>query len=480
LQIRAGHRLDAARAFRPEHAAGVRIRTGLPARGHAVPVIIRYSPGAPRWHAACNRGGMHTSHITSTDRALSPATLRRRTLRRVGAAALLTTVLAAALWGFNRVARPTVNAADITVSEVRRANVDNTINAAGIVIPVHEEVVSSPGASRVARVHAKPGQRVAQGELLLELDDHAIRLALDTLREQMAQQDNRIATLTQDMNQKLVQTTSAIELLEIDLQAARVRHERNQKLRASGIVSGEDLMTAELNVRRCEIQLRQQRALLADTRRATAGNIAAANLQKAILQKQIDEQQLVLDQTRVRAPFAGMLTALVEDEGASVAAGQQVARVMEQANYRVEATMSDFHARQLAPGQPVRVEQNGTILAGTIHTILPEIQNGSMKFLVDLAAPHHPALRNKMRVDVDVVTERRAGVLVIDRGPAFNGRGPQQVFQVEGGEARKTVLDLGAGDGKIIEVVSGARAGQRFIVSTTEAFKDRDSIRVVH
>jgi HlyD family secretion protein len=42
------------------------------------------------------------------------------------------------------------------------------------------------------------------------------------------------------------------------------------------------------------------------------------------------------------------------------------------------------------------------------------------------------------------------------------------------------VLDLGAGDGKIIEVVSGARAGQRFIVSTTEAFKDRDSIRVVH
>jgi HlyD family secretion protein len=86
----------------------------------------------------------------------------------------------------------------------------------------------------------------------------------------------------------------------------------------------------------------------------------------------------------VRAPFAGMLTSLVEEEGASVAAGQLVARVSELNNYRVEATLSDFHARQLAAGQPVRVEQNGEVLAGRVHTILPEIQNGTIKLLVDL------------------------------------------------------------------------------------------------
>jgi HlyD family secretion protein len=412
------------------------------------------------------------------DQAIPPAQLRRRSRRQIALGAVLLAGVCAAAWGINRVIRPTVDSADIIVAAVKRGNVDNTIDAAGVVIPVHEEVVSSPGASRIAKVHAKPGQQVQAGELLLELDDRAIRLALETLKEQLAQQDNRIVTLRLEMEQKLKQTSSAIELLEIDLQAARVRHDRNQKLRTSGIVSGEDLMTAELNVKRAEIGLRQQRELLVDTRRGTATAVAAAGLQQAILQKQIAQQEALLAQTRVCAPFAGMLTFVVEEAGASVAAGQLVARVSEMSNYRVEATLSDFHASLLAAGQPVRVEQNGAVLAGTIHTILPEIQNGTIKLLVDLARPHDPRLRNKMRVDVHIVTARRANVLVIDSLGAFNGQGAQSAFLVQDGVARKTTLTLGASDGKVAEVAAGARQGDVFIVSNTTTFKDRDTLRI--
>jgi HlyD family secretion protein len=414
------------------------------------------------------------------DHAIPIDTLRRRRLHHLAGAACLFAAMCGAAWGLNRMLRPSVDAGAIVVSEARYGDVDNTVNAAGVVIPVHEEVVASPGASRVARVHAKPGQQVRQGDLLLELDDRAIRLALEALKEQLAQQDNRVATLGVEMDQKLKQTRSSIELLDIDLQAARVRHERNQKLRASGLVSGEDLLTAELNVKRTEIQLRQQRELVDDTRRATAGAVAAAKLQQAILHKQIAQQEQLLAQTRVCAPFAGMLTWVLEEEGASVAAGQLVARVSELNNYRVEASLSDFHARLLAAGQPVRVEQNGEILAGTVHTILPEIQNGSIKLLVDLASPRNPNLRNKMRVDVNVVTAHRAQVLVLDNGAAFNGRGRQPAFAVQDGVARKTTLELGASDGKVIEVAAGARPGDRFIVSDTGSFKDLDSIRITN
>jgi HlyD family secretion protein len=152
--------------------------------------------------------------------------------------------------------------------------------------------------------------------------------------------------------------------------------------------------------------------------------------------------------------------------------------VSELNNYRVEATLSDFHARLLAPGQAVRVEQNGEVMPGTVHTILPEIQNGTIKLLVDLAQPHNPHLRNKMRVDVNIVTEHKTGTLVIDSGPAFNGRGPQAAWQVADGVARKTTLDLGSSDGKLVEIASGAKPGQRFIVSDTQGFKDLDSIRI--
>jgi HlyD family secretion protein len=412
------------------------------------------------------------------DQAINPDTLRRRKRLRLATGIVLLAGFCAAAWGINRVVRPSVAASDIIVAEVRRGDVDNTVNAAGVVIPVHEEVVSSPGASRVARVHAKPGQQVKQGDLLLELDDREIRLALEALKEQLAQQENRIVVLKLEMEQKLKQTTGAIELLEIDLQASRVKHERNQKLRSTGIVSGEDLLTAELNVKRNEIQLRQQHELMDDTRRATKSSIDAANLQKAILQKQIAQQEQLLAQTHVTAPFSGMLTSLIEEEGASVGAGQLVARVSELNNYRVEATLSDFHARMLAPGQAVRVEQNGEVLAGRVHTILPEIKDGTIKLLVELEQPHNPHLRNKMRVDVDVVTGRRAGTLVIDSGAAFNGKGQQPAFAVQGGVARKTTLELGASDGKLVEIVAGARPGERFITSDIKAFKDLDTIRI--
>jgi len=412
------------------------------------------------------------------DQAIGIDLLRRRRHFRLATGILLCAGFLAAAWGINRAVRPGVSAADIVVAEVRRGSVDNTINAAGVVIPVHEEVVSSPGASRIAKVHAKPGQQVKQGELLLELDDREIRLALEALKEQLAQQENRVVVLKLEMEQKLKQTRSAIELLEIDLQASRALRERNRKLRESGLVSGQDLLTSELNVQRNEVQLRQQRELIEDTRRATASAIAAANLQKEILQKQIARQDGLLQQTRVTAPFSGMLTSLVEEEGASVAAGQLVARVSELNNYRVEATLSDFHARQLAAGQPVRVEQNGEILAGRVHTILPEIQNGTIKLLVDLEQPHNPHLRNKMRVDVNVVTASRANVLVIDNGAAFNGKGRQPAFAVHEGAANKTWIELGSSDGKLVEVVNGARAGDRFIVSDTSGFKDLDSIRI--
>ncbi|MFL6656620.1 MAG: efflux RND transporter periplasmic adaptor subunit [Massilia sp.] len=414
------------------------------------------------------------------DIAITPVTLQRRKRRLLVIVFITLAVISLCAWSLNRLVRPSISASDIRVSEVRRGDIANAINAAGVVIPVHEELVTSPIQSRIAKVHAKLGQRVAAGELLLELDSRTITLALDTLKEQLAQQDNRVSALTMELEQKRKQLAASIELLELDLQSARVKRERYTTLRKAGGVSGEDMLTAELNVKRIEIQLRQQRELIEDSRRATSGSIAGARLQTSILQKQVAQQQDLLDRSRVRAPFAGVLTMLLEDEGASLAMGQQVARVSEPDNYRVEATLSDLHARSLSPGQAVRVEQGQETLSGKVQTILPEIQNGSVKLLVRLDRPSHPLLRNKMRVDVNIVTEEKQGALVADAGPAFNGKGSQEVYVIRDGVARKTMLNIGSGDGKAVEILRGAQLHDRLIVSDTSSFKQHDSIRVTN
>ena len=414
------------------------------------------------------------------DQPLSPhITARRRATIALAVAAVLATVCLAA-WGLNRAVGASVAADSVSIATVRAGGIANTINASGIVIPVHEEQVASPIQSRVARVHARLGQQVQAGDLLLELDNRSVVLAIDNIKEQLALQENRIVALTQELDQKRKQLVSAIELLQLDLQATRVRLGRYQTLRKAGGVSAEDLLTAELNVQRNEIALRQQQELIEDSRRATSTNIDGARLQKNILNKQLQEQQLLLAQTAVRAPFAGMLSSLLADEGASVAIGQMLARVSEPNNYKVEASLSDFHARALDPGQAVLVEQGNVKLRGVVQTILPEIQNGTVKLLVVLDEPHHAMLRNKLRVEVNIITEQKKNTLLVDAGPAFNGRGPQDVFVVRDGVARKTTLDIGAGDGKVVEILQGARAGDRLITSDTSRYQDRDTVRIDH
>jgi HlyD family secretion protein len=413
------------------------------------------------------------------DTTLSPHLINRRKRNTALAVAALLATISLTAWAINRAVSPSIDAGSINFATVRSGNIANTINASGIVVPVHEELVSSPIQTRVSKVHAKLGQQVQASELLLELDNRTILLAIDSLKEQLAQQENRILALTLEMDQKRKQLLSAIELFQLDLEANRVKLGRYQTLRKAGGVSAEDLLTAELNVKRTEILLRQNHEQIDDSKRVTSSNIEGARLQKSILQKQLQEQQQLLAQTQVRAPFSGMLTWLLADEGASVSTGQLMAKVSELNNYKVEASLSDFHARALGAGQKVLVEQGNIKLDGEVQTVLPEIQNGTVKLLVTLAEPHHAMLRNKLRVEVNILTEQKQHTLLAEAGPAFNGRGPQDIFVVRDGIARKTTLDIGASDGKSVEILAGARAGDRLIISDTTRYKERDSVRVV-
>ncbi len=414
------------------------------------------------------------------DQALSPAIAARRRRNTVAALATGLALLCGAAWSLHRYASPSASARDIAIAEVRRGNIANSISATGVVVPEREETVPCPIPSRIAHVHAKPGQQVAAGDLLLTLDDSSVRVAIASLREQLAQQENRMAGLRTELDQKRKQTRAAIELLELDLQSARAKLTRSQLLRKAGGISGEDMLAAELNVQRIEVQLRQQQEFIADTARLNASSIADAQLQKSIVQKQLDQQLLLQQQTQVRAPFAGMLTSLAADEGAAVVTGQVLAKVADLQHYRVEATLSDFHARRLDPGQPVVVEHNGQPLPGRIHTVLPEIRDGKVTVLATLDQPSHPVLRNRMRVDVRIITDRRQNVLLADSGAAFNGQGRQPGYVLRGATAHKVTLDIGASDGKAVEIVSGAQAGDRLIISDISRYKDHDTLRITN
>ncbi len=401
---------------------------------------------------------------------------RRRKLAMMLTAALLT--VSGLSWGIHRLATQSANLSELKISEVRRSALDSTINASGVVVPVREEQLSSPSQSRINKVIAKAGQTVKAGDLLMVLDDKAHRVAIDNLREQVSQQSLRVQVLQQEMDANLRRIASEIELLELDLQSNQVKLNRFKKLGATGITSQVDVQAAELAVKRNEVQLRQHKESLLDVRKTALSNIASAHLQKSIFQKQMELQESMLAQTQVKAPFDGIVTWTLGDEGASVSTGQLIAKVSELRNFKVEAKVSDFYARHLNPGQAVKVETSGQVLMGQVQTVLPEIQNGSVKLIVHLDQPNHPALRHQLRVETNIIIAQKEQVLVVDMGTAINGQGRQDVFVIQDGQAVKRQLEFGAGNGKMVEVVGGAKEGSKIIISDVNKFKHLDRFTV--
>jgi HlyD family secretion protein len=412
------------------------------------------------------------------DQPLDPRHLTRRRQRGFALAGALIVALLAGAWGVNRLVAPSVDRETLRIVEVHRGAIADTVSAAGVVVPVHEEVVVAPARTRIARVLVKPGQVVQKGELLLELDAASIRLAIDNLEEQIAQQDIRVQSLSLELAQKQRELNAEIELLALDLEAAKVKQDRYARLLKLGAVSASDVSAIEVEVKRKQIELKQKRESVAGSRASTQNDVAGARLQAQVLRKALAQQQELLAQAQVRAPFAGMASWLMSDLGASVEAGQQVAKVSELHNFRVEATVSDFYARYLEAGQPVRVTYSGQAMAGRVQTVLPEIKDGTVTLVVALQDPGNPLLRNRLRVDASVVTAQKADALIADTGPAFNGKGMQELFLVEGNRARRVPVELGLGDGQSVEIRSGLKAGDRLIASDMSRYRDLDAIRI--
>jgi HlyD family secretion protein len=412
------------------------------------------------------------------DQPLDPRHLSRRRQRGVALAGALAIALLAGAWGVNRLVTPSVDRDTLRIVQVHRGAIADTVSAAGVVVPVHEEVVVAPARTRIARVLVKPGQVVRKGELLLELDAASIRLAIDNLEEQIAQQDIRVQSLALELAQKQRDLTAEIELLALDLEAAKVKQDRYARLLKLGAVSASEVNAVEVEVKRKQIELKQKRESVAGSRASTQNDVAGARLQAQVLRKALAQQQELLAQAQVRAPFAGMATWLVTELGASVEASQQVAKVSELHNFRVEATVSDFYARYLEAGQPVRVSYSGQSMAGRVQTVLPEIKDGTVTLVVALQDPANALLRNRLRVDASIVTAQKADALIADTGPAFNGKGMQELFLVEGSRARRVPVELGLGDGQSVEIRSGLKAGDRLIASDMSRYRDLESIRI--
>jgi HlyD family secretion protein len=412
------------------------------------------------------------------DRPLDPAHQRRRTLRRIAAAAGALLAVAAALVWLPGLVAPSVSRQSIRTAVADQGPIEAVISASGVVVPEVEQVIASPVDARVLRIVQRPGAAVRRGDPLVELDVSQARLAVETLAQDLAITENAQESTRLQLRKSLIDLDSQAEVKDLQLASLRSQLERNLQLSREGLLSQELLHASELAVRQATIELKQLGEARTNARLRTDTELRGLALEMAKLRQEAAQARRTLDLASPRADRDGVVTKVLTEEGVAIRTGDEIARVADLRSFRVDATVSDVHARRITAGLPVLVKINDDVLEGTVSTVLPTVQNGVISLQVALATPSSPLLRPNLRVDVLVVTERKPRAVRVRRGPFASGEGLQQVFVVRGDRAVKTPVTLGSSSFDHYEIVSGVQPGDEVIISDMRDYARLQEVRI--
>lgn len=419
--------------------------------------------------------GMVAAYIASMDRAINTDLQRKRALLKWVAALL---ALLAVAWWLPSLLRASTEKTNLRLASVTEGTIQSLISATGTLVPETEKSLVSPTATRITEVLADPGQEVNKGDLLLVLDTTETQAELDRLGEEIALNKTQLRSKLLELQESATDKASTIELLEIDLRSRETRVARLRKLSENGGVSEDELLEAELNVQRTEVEIRQTRAALETLKLRRVAEEERLNLELNILLSRRQTQMRLVSTSEIRSPIDGVVTWLKPDAGAAVAQGELLARVAQTDGYAAQASVSDFYAPELKPGMKVNVTSTSGELTGTLARILPVPNASTLLLYVDLDNPQAGWLRANLRVDLGVVTAQRTGTRLLRRGAGVSGGVQQQLFRVEGSVATRVPVEIGLSNEREVEILTGLEPGDQVVISDTAAFDHRTQFEI--
>jgi RND family efflux transporter MFP subunit len=234
----------------------------------------------------------------------------------------------------------------------------------------HQVDVAAQRDGVVTSISKDEGGGVKVGEVLAQLDDRSLQMELIKANADLQVEDN---------NRKYK---------EAELKAKSAAFHRQQQLRALGLSSDADLEAAEFQEKAAEYDLRGYEALV------ESGHA------------EIHRLELEVDQTRIHAPFSGVVVRRYVREGQAISKGDKCFRVSQLAPLQVQFQVPESSAsKRPTNGAPVElslVEEPARKLSAHIVKVSPTIDAASDSYdvLAQLNGTNISDLRPGMAVKV--------------------------------------------------------------------------------
>ncbi len=408
--------------------------------------------------------------------ALEVTTAKRKKTALVITVSIAVLVLAVML--LRGYIKSTINRSEITTARVEIANIENTINATGEVLPEFEEIITSPINASIKSALMDAGNKIKAGQSILTLDKSATQTDFEKQKFQLETKRTEISKLKLDLNKSFydIQSNNDIKQLHISNLADAV--ENAKRLYKAGGGTRENIEQAELNLKVAQLEKKQLENEIKSKQQTMQLEIKEAEIAADIQQNDLKELQRKLDLANVVATRDGVITYVNKNIGANIHEGETLARIADLGSFRIQGSISDNSADQLHSGLPVIVRINDAQLRGHVSNISPSVQNSIISFDVQLDDRASKLLRPNMKVDVFLITATHNKIMRVANGPAFKGPSVQDIFVLNNGKAERRTVHIGLTNFDYVEIRDGVKPGEMVITSDMSEYKNSKEVTV--
>ncbi|MCA1404940.1 efflux RND transporter periplasmic adaptor subunit [Ensifer sp. IC3342] len=348
----------------------------------------------------------------------------------------------------------------IVVTEAVQQSISDRVIATGSIEAVEETYVSPlvDGLS-VRSLNVDVGDRVEEGSTLVVLNDDALLLQKSQLEANLAKAEASLAQL----RAQLAEMTANSE------EATRVA-DRAVRLSENGTVS-----TAEAD---------RLKALAAAARarvHSAEQSVSVATADIKVVQAQIDDIDLRLARTAVKAPVSGVISAKNAKVGAIASgSGEPLFAIIRDGAIEMKADVAEADLIKLAVGQTasVRLAGSSTTIEGKIRLIAPTVDPQTRLGRVDITLSDTSKARAGMYASAVITVEQKQTV-VLPQTAVTAEDGKAIVRKVEDGVVRLVPVVTGIQDGQFVEILSGLKAGEQAVAKAGAYVRDGDRINPV-
>ncbi len=332
------------------------------------------------------------------------------------------------------------------VSEARIEKQPLFYEAMGTVRAITSSTLSSKLMAAVKAINVGEGDFVKKGEVLVLLDNSQVGAQLQQAEEVAAEAARAHAAARSGADSARAAAT-----------LAGATYRRYQNLLKEDSASRQEFEEAEARNRQAEAALSQAEAIVQAAYHRVKQAEAALSYAKSFNRD-----------SAIYAPYNGHITAKMAEPGDLASPGMPVLGIEGTEGSYIELVIPETHVKNAGIGKKVGITvpaSNDIILEGKIAAIAPAADTKTRSFLIKVSLPGNENIHSGMYARVQIPSGEISVLSVPSSALVYQGQ-LTGIFIFDGEKkARFRLVRTGKSFGKSLEILSGLKPGDRYLLN---------------